>query len=36
MQEDKWIVIVISVMLIISALAGILVGIKEELDPQQR
>lgn len=36
MQENKWIVIVISAMLILSALAGILVGLKEELEPNHR
>lgn len=32
MQDNKWIAIAISVMLIISALAGILAGVKETLD----
>lgn len=36
MQENKWIVIVISAMLILSALAGILAGLKEELEPNRR
>lgn len=35
-SENKWIVIAISVMLILSALAGILLGVKEELDPNHR
>ncbi len=35
MQENKWIVIAISTMLILSALAGILMGLKEELEPNQ-
>lgn len=31
-SSNKWMVIAISVMLILSALAGILAGVKEELE----
>lgn len=35
MQQTKWIVALISAMLVISALAGVILGIKEEFEEEK-
>ena len=36
MEQTKWVVTLISAMLIISALAGVFLGIKEEFDQEKK